>query len=94
MESYLSMSQAKAQKDDFQNWLGVLKELDHIHRDRKRMEEKNQGLQTQIEKLKISLEKVQEANKTLREEVAVLKEKIERLKSLDRQIEERRRLTR
>jgi len=93
MESYLSMSQAKAQKDDFQNWLGVLKELDHIRRDRKRMEEKNQGLQTQIEKLKISLEKVQEANKTLRDEVAVLKETIERLKSLDRQIEERRRLT-
>jgi outer membrane protein assembly factor BamD (BamD/ComL family) len=72
MESYLSLVPAKAQTDDFQNWLGVLQE---------------------IEKLKTSLEKVQKANKNLRDEVAVLKETIERLKSLDRQMEEKRSLT-
>jgi hypothetical protein len=36
---------------------------------------------------------VQKANKGLSDEVAGLKETIERLKILDRQIEERRRLT-
>jgi hypothetical protein len=47
----------------------------------------------EVGKLQTSLEKVQKANKSLRDEVAGLKETIERLKSLDRQMEERRRLT-
>jgi phage tail protein X len=72
MESYLSLSPARAQTDDFQNWLAVLKE---------------------VGKLQTHLERVQKANKSLRDEVAVLKETIERIKSLDRQIEERRRLS-
>ena len=72
MESYLFLTPARAQTDDFQNWLAVLKE---------------------VGKLQTSLEKVQKVNKSLRDEVGVLKETIERLKSLDRQIEERRRLT-
>ena len=93
MESYLSMSPAKPKKDDFQNWLAVLKELDHVRKDRKGMEDKNQGLQTQIEKLRISLEKVREADKKLRDEVANLEEMIEKLKEVDRQVEEKRSLT-
>jgi len=72
MESYRSLAPAKAQTDDFQNWLAVLKE---------------------VTKSKTSLERVQKANKSLSDEVASLKETIEKLKSLDRQIEERRRLT-
>ncbi len=47
----------------------------------------------EIEKLQTNLEKAQKANKSLREEVAGLKETIDRLKSLDRQMEEKRRLT-
>lgn len=47
----------------------------------------------ETEKLQAGLEKAQKANKSLREEVAGLKEAIERLKSLDRQMEEKRRLT-
>lgn len=72
MESYLSLVPARAQTDDFQNWLAVLKE---------------------VRKLQTSLEKVQKANKSLSDEVAGLKETIGRLKSLDRQMEEKRRLT-
>jgi len=72
MESYLSLALARAQTDDFQNWLAVLKE---------------------VRKLQTSLEKVQKANKSLSDEVAGLKETIGRLKSLDRQMEEKRRLT-
>jgi hypothetical protein len=79
MESYLSLAPAKAQTDDFQNWLAVLRE---------------------IEKVKTSLEKVQKVNRILRDEVAGLKEMnnkmretIERLTSLDRQMEEKRSLT-
>ena len=92
MESYLSMSPAQAQKDDFQNWLAALKELDRVRKDRKGMEEKNQDLQTQIEKLRISLEKVQKANKNLGDEVANLQEMIEKLKNLDLQMEKERNL--
>jgi septal ring factor EnvC (AmiA/AmiB activator) len=47
----------------------------------------------EIEKLKTGLEKAQKANRSLREEVADLKETIDRLKSLDRQMEEKRKLT-
>jgi predicted RNase H-like nuclease (RuvC/YqgF family) len=47
----------------------------------------------EVAKLRTGLERVQKANKSLSDEVAGLKETIERLKSLDRQIEERRRLT-
>jgi hypothetical protein len=72
MENYLSLAPGKAQTEDFQNWLAVLKE---------------------VGKLKTSLEKVQKANRSLSDEVAGLKETIERLKSLDRQMEEKRRLT-
>jgi hypothetical protein len=79
MESYLSLAPAEAKTDDIQNWLAVLKE---------------------VGKLQTSLEKVQKANKNLHEEVAGLKEmnnkmreRIERLTILDRQMEEKRNLT-
>ena len=58
MESYLSMSPAKAQKDDFQNWLAVLREMDHLSKNRIEMEKKNQSLQSQIDKSQVDLEKV------------------------------------
>ena len=47
----------------------------------------------EVGKLQSGLERMQRANKSLRDEVAGLKETIERLKTLDRQIEERRTLT-
>ena len=72
MESYRSLAPAKAQTDDIQNWLAVLKE---------------------VGKLQAGMERMQKANKSLRDEVAGLKETIEKLKSLDRQMEERRSLT-
>jgi hypothetical protein len=72
MENYLSLTSARGQTEDFQNWLAVLKE---------------------VGKLQTNLEKAQKANKSLRDEITVLKETIERLKNLDRQMEERRRLT-
>jgi septation ring formation regulator EzrA len=79
IESYVSLSPAEAQTDDVQNWLAVLKE---------------------VGKLQAALEKVQKANKNLQEEVAGLKESnnkmketIERLTSLDRQMEEKRNLS-
>jgi len=79
MESYLSLAPAEAKTDDFQNWFAVLKE---------------------VGKLQTNLEKVQKANKSLRDEVSGLKEMnnkmretIERLTSLDRQMEEKRNLT-
>ena len=79
MESYLSLAPAEEQTDDVQNWLAVLKE---------------------VGRLQTGLEKAQKVNKNLRDEVAGLKEMnnkmketIERLTSLDRQMEEKRNLT-
>ena len=86
MESYLFLSPASAQTDDFQNWLAVLKEVG-------RLQTSLEKVQKEVGRLQTSLEKVQKVNKSLRDEVDVLKKTIERLKSLDRQIEERRRRT-
>ena len=79
MESYLALSPAKEQTEDFQNWLAILQAF---------------------EKLQTRLEEIREANKSLHDEVAGLKEMnrkmtatIERLTNLDRQIEEKRSLT-
>jgi outer membrane protein assembly factor BamD (BamD/ComL family) len=47
----------------------------------------------EVGKLQSGLERMQKANKSLRDEVAGLKETIEKLKRLDRQIEQRRSLT-
>jgi hypothetical protein len=90
MECYLSMSPAKAQEDDFQNWLAVLKELDRVRKDNKGIEKKKQELHIQIEKLRISLERVREANKNLGDEVTNLQETIEKLKDVDIQMEKKR----
>ncbi len=92
MANYLTLSSGKVQSDDFQNWLAVLKELDRVRKDKKGTEEKKRDLETQIEKLRISLKKVQDANKNLGEEVTNLQETIEKLKDLDFQMEEKRNL--
>jgi predicted RNase H-like nuclease (RuvC/YqgF family) len=47
----------------------------------------------EVGKLQSGMERMQKQNKSLRDEVAGLKETIEKLKSLDRQIEQRRSLT-
>lgn len=97
MEIYLSLSPDKAQTVDFQNWLAVLREVNHLRRDRIRMGEKNRALQDRVEKLQTGLENIQKVSRSLHNEVADLKEKnnkmretIERLKSLDRQMERKR----
>ena len=99
MEGYFSLSPDKAQPADLQNWLAVLRETNRLRRDKTEMAEQNRALQIYIERLQTSLEKAQESNKGLRDEVAGLremnlrmKETIERLKTLDRQMEEKRRL--
>ncbi len=99
MEIYLSLSPDKAQTVDFQNWLAVLREMNHLRRDRIQMGEKNRALQDRIEKLQTSVENVQKVSRSLHDEVTNLKERnnkmreaIERLKNLDRQMEERRNL--
>ena len=85
MEAYLSLSPDKTQPVEFQNWLAALREMDHLCEDWIEMAEKNQALQGRIEKLQATLDKTQEANNKMREA-------IERLKTLDRQMEEKRRL--
>ncbi len=78
MEIYLSTSPAEAQRDDFQNWLAVLKEVD---RER-----------TEIKKLRANLKTVRDTNENLDNKVTDLQEMIEKLKDLDFQAEEKRNL--
>jgi hypothetical protein len=58
MESYLSMSPAKAQKDELQNWLAVLKEMDRLSKSRTELEKQNQNLKAQIDKIQAALQMV------------------------------------
>ena len=99
MESGLSLPSPEAQTDNVQNWLEILREVDHLRKETIEMEKRNQELQAHIEKLQASLGKVEKANVNLRDEVATLKEinskmteTLERLKSLDSQMEEKRNL--
>jgi hypothetical protein len=85
METYLSLSPEKTQTGDFQNWFAVLKEVE-------RLQTSVEEAQKEVGRLQTSLEEAENGNKSLRNEVNVLKEAIKRLKSLDRQIEEKRRL--
>jgi prefoldin subunit 5 len=89
MESYLSMSQGKAQNDSFQNWLAVLKEMDRGRKDMKAIEERNQFLEDQNEKLRFSLEEVdrlrkdmrgiREKNQALRSQIGKLRTSLEKV---------------
>jgi prefoldin subunit 5 len=89
MESYLSMSQGKAQNDSFQNWLAVLKEMDRGRKDMKAIEERNQFLEDQNEKLRFSLEEVdrlrkdmrgiRERNQALRSQIGKLRTSLEKV---------------
>lgn len=99
MESGLSLSSPEAQTDNVQNWLEILREVDHLRKERMETEKRNQELQVHIEKLQASLGKIEKANGILRDEVATLKEinnkmteTLEKLKSLDSQMEEKRNL--
>ncbi len=78
MESFLSMAPDKAQKDDFQNWLAVLREMGKLQAALKKVQEANIHLRNEVTTLKETSNKMTET--------------IERLKALDCQIEERRSL--
>jgi prefoldin subunit 5 len=96
MESYLSMSQGKAQNDSFQNWLAVLKEMDRGRKDMKAIEERNQFLEDQNEKLRFSLEEVdrlrkdmrgiREKNQALRSQIGKLRISLEKVQEVNKNL--------
>jgi len=78
MESYLSMAPDKAQKDNFQNWLLVLREMSKLQAALKKAQEANIHLHSEMATLKETSNKMMEI--------------INRLKILDYQMEEKRSL--
>jgi hypothetical protein len=76
METYLSLASAKAQTDDTQNWLAVLREIENLKTNLEKVQKANKGLRDEVVGLK-------EMNNKM-------KETIERLKKLDRQMEEKK----
>jgi chromosome segregation ATPase len=79
IESYLSLTPAKAQTDDVQNWLAVLQKIESLQMSLKRVQEANKSLREEVSGLR-------EVNNKMRET-------IETLNSLDRQMEEKRNLS-
>ena len=73
MESYLSLAPAETQRDDFQNWLAVLKEVGKLQSGLEKEHKANKSLRDEAAGLK-------EMNNKMRET-------IERLTSLDQQME-------
>ncbi len=80
------------------NYTRALQEMESylsLAPEKKQIDEFNNWLAAlkEIEKLQTGLEKAQKTNRSLREEAAGLKETIDRIKDLDRQMEEKRKLT-
>jgi len=78
MESYLSMAPDKVQKDDFQNWLAVLREIGKLQAALKKVQEANIHLRNEVT--------------TLKETSNNMIETIEKLKPLECQMEKKRSL--
>lgn len=78
MESYLSMAPDKVQKDDFQNWLAVLREMGKLQAALKKVQEANIHLRNEVT--------------TLKETSNNMIETIEKLKPLECQMEKKRSL--
>jgi hypothetical protein len=89
-ELYLSLVPEKAQTDEIQNWLSVLRALDRLERenDETRLALEDQNKKNQI--LQENMENLRERNASLEEVNTDLKKAIERLKNLNLQVEKKK----
>jgi len=97
-EAYLTLAPDGENKDEIQNWVSILWELEILKRQNMKLQEQILDLAEQMGEGRGALEQQVKRNKKLSENIkklqesnARLKETIKKLKTLDRQIEEKRR---
>ncbi len=90
MKSYLSIVPSGTQKDDIQNWLAVLREVEHLSKARLSLEEQSQNLQARIDKSQTDLKKVrlkmEEQGQNLQTEIDKLQAGLERIRKANLQL--------
>jgi len=67
MESYLSLSPASAQTDDFQNWLAVLKEVGKLQTRLEKVQKANKSLRDEVAVLKETIERIKSLDRQIEE---------------------------
>jgi len=73
MESYFSLAPGKAQTDDVQNWLAVLKEVGKLQTGMERMQKVNKGLRDEVAGLKETIEKLKSLDRHIEERRSLTK---------------------
>jgi hypothetical protein len=73
MESYFSVAPGKAQTDDVQNWLAVLKEVGKLQTGMERMQKVNKSLRDEVAGLKETIEKLKSLDRHIEERRSLTK---------------------
>ena len=73
MESYFSLVPGKAQTDDVQNWLAVLKEVGKLQTGMERMQKVNKSLRDEVAGLKETIEKLKSLDRHIEERRSLTK---------------------
>ncbi len=73
MESYSSLTPGKAQTDDVQNWLAVLREVGKLQTGMERMQKTNKGLRDEVAGLKETIEKLKSLDRHIEQRRSLTK---------------------
>jgi outer membrane protein assembly factor BamD (BamD/ComL family) len=73
MESYFSLAPGKAQTDDVQNWLAVLKEVGKLQTSMERMQKVNKSLRDEVAGLKETIERLKSLDRHIEERRSLTK---------------------
>jgi hypothetical protein len=73
MESYFSVAPGKAQTDDVQNWLAVLKEVGKLQTGMERMQKVNKSLRDEVAGLKETIERLKSLDRHIEERRSLTK---------------------
>ena len=89
-ELYRSLVSDKAQRDEIQDWLFVLRALDRSERENLETHSALEDRAKEIQQLRENVESLSEKNTSLEEGNASLKKAIERMKNLNLQVEKKK----
>lgn len=73
METYRSLAPAKAQRDDFGNWLAVLREVDHLRKANKSLRDDVASLKESNHKMEETIERLKSLDRQMEEKRRLIK---------------------
>jgi len=73
MESYFSLTPGKAQTDDVQNWLAVLREVGKLQTGMERMQKVNKSLRDEVAGLKETIERLKSLDRHIEQRRSLTK---------------------